>query len=99
MPSPILTFSFILATLYGAGFHLIVGGDIRRLALFIVSAWIGFGVGHLAGAAFSIQLFAIGALNLLPASIGAGVALVFMYALTASRPTPSTRRARKRAAR
>ena len=33
MPGPSIVFSFILATLYGAAFHLVSGGDARRLAL------------------------------------------------------------------
>ena len=47
LPGPTATFGFILATLYGAGFHFVVGGDVRRLALFLLSAWVGFGLGQL----------------------------------------------------
>lgn len=99
LPSPIVTFALLLATLCGAIFHLIVGGDVRRFAVFIVAAWIGFGVGHVAGVVFEVQVFTIGSLHLLPALIGAGVALLFVYALMTSRPASSTRRVRRKPAR
>lgn len=98
MPSPILTFSFIIATLIGAAFHLLVGGDIRRFALFLLSAWSGFGVGHLAGVVFDLNLLNIGSLHLLPAVMGAGLALVFTFALASSRPGDNGR-SRRRGAR
>ena len=98
MPSPILTFSFIIATLIGAAFHLVVGGDIRRFAVFLVSAWLGFGVGHLAGVVFTINILNIGALHLMPAVVGALLALIFVYALASSRPIEN-QRPRRRSAR
>jgi len=33
MPTPAVTFGFILATIYGAVFHLVVGGDITGALL------------------------------------------------------------------
>jgi hypothetical protein len=69
LPGPTLTFGFIFATLLGALFHLLLGGDIRRLA----------------GVAFGVSLFSVGALRMLPATIGALALLVLSHALT-SRP-------------
>lgn len=92
MPTPTLTFAFILATLYGAAFHLIFGGDARRLAVFLLSSWIGFGLGQLIGVMFQIDVFAIGALRMVSATMGALVALVATTFLT-------SRRMRKRSAR
>ncbi len=82
MPAPGTTFGFILATLYGAGFHLIVGGDIRRLALFLLSAWVGFGLGHMLGITFGINILNIGTLRVFAATIGAVVALAVAHVLT-----------------
>ena len=93
MPSPTLTFAFILATLYGAAFHLIFGGEARRLALFLLSSWIGFGLGQLVGIIFRVDLFNIGALRIVSASLGAMIALIAVLLLT------SSNRARKRTAR
>lgn len=84
MPSPNATFGFIIATLFGATFHLIVGGDARRLALFLLSGWIGFGLGHVVGMLFQINMLNIGALRVVTASVGAVVALIVAYVLTSN---------------
>ncbi|HVU14235.1 MAG TPA: hypothetical protein VHD90_23310 [Phototrophicaceae bacterium] len=85
MPSPTLTFAFILATLYGAVFHLILGGDARRLAFFLLSSWIGFGLGQMAGVTLQIDVFDIGALRVVSATLGAFVALIVATLLSARR--------------
>lgn len=85
MPGPTATLGFILATLFGAMFHLIVGGDARRLALFLLSGWVGFGLGHVLGVVFEINILNIGTLRIVSASFGAIVALVAAYFLTSSR--------------
>lgn len=85
MPAPTLTFAFILATLLGALFHLLMGGDARRLALFLLAGWIGFGLGHVIGAALGINLFNVGTLRLVSAVLGAIIALVAAALLTSSR--------------
>ena len=92
MLSPTLTFAFILATLYGAAFHLILGGDARRLALLVLTSWLGFGFGQLVGMTFLIDFFDIGALRIVSATLGAFIALVAVSLLT-------SRRMRKRSAR
>ncbi len=91
MPGPTIIFSFILATLYGAAFHLVSGGDARRLALFLLAAWLGFGLGHALGELFDLTLLDIGSLHMLPATVGAWLALVVARLLTRSagrRPPP-----------
>lgn len=85
MPGPTITFGFVLATLFGAAFHLLVGGDARRLAMFLLAGWLGFALGQLAGDIFQISLldvFNIGPLNMVPAVIGSGIALVFTLVVT-----------------
>ena len=85
MLSPTLTFAFILATLYGAVFHLILGGDARRLALLLLSSWLGFAFGQLVGVTFMIDFFDIGALRVVPATLGSITALVAVSVLTSRR--------------
>jgi hypothetical protein len=92
LPSPILTFSFILATLLGAAFHVVLGGDARRLVLFLLASWGGFAFGQFVGVTFGIDVFAIGTLRVVSASVGALAALVAISFLT-------SRRMRKRTAR
>ncbi|MBI1277092.1 MAG: hypothetical protein GC179_03095 [Anaerolineaceae bacterium] len=76
MFGPTTVFGFILATLFGAGFHLLVGGDARRLALFLLAGWVGFGAGQLVGIMFSINIFNVGTLHLVTAALGAVMALI-----------------------
>lgn len=92
MPGPSVVFSFILATLYGAAFHLISGGDARRLALFLLAAWLGFGLGHTFGETFNVTLMDIGSLHMLTATMGAWLALVVARILT-RQPGRKSRRA------
>jgi len=79
---PTTVFGFILATLFGAGFHLLVGGDARRLALFLLAGWVGFGLGQLIGMMFSVNLFNVGTLHIATATFGAIMALVSAHVLT-----------------
>ncbi|TVR19093.1 MAG: hypothetical protein EA396_13940 [Anaerolineaceae bacterium] len=88
MPGPTLTFAFILATLYGAVFHLIRGGDVRRLALFLLAGWVGFVLGQMTGVMIDFSLFNVGPIRIVPATIGAVAALVFIQ-VVALRPTKS----------
>lgn len=86
MPSPAFTFAFILATICGAAFHLVVGGDIRWLALYLLIGWIGFALGHLVGVLLNISLLQIGVLRVFPAVSGAVLMLV-LTRLVIARPT------------
>ena len=67
---------FLLATAYGAGFHLILGGPARRILLYILAAWIGFAIGHVLGDLLNLELLKLGALHLFSASLGAWIALI-----------------------
>ena len=92
MPNPIFTFAFIIATIYGAGFHFIFGGDARRLALFLFTAWIGFLLGHYIGIGFEVDFFNIGALRFVPATVTTFVMLIFAHIFTSGRSRQVTRR-------
>ena len=85
MLGPLFVFAFTVATLIGASFHLIFGGDARRLALFLLAAWIGFALGHTAGQSFGIALFSIGELSIIPAVIGAVFSLIMVLIFTSER--------------
>ena len=64
MNIPSLIFGGLIATLYGAIFHLIRGGNLGRLLVLVLSSWAGFWIGHLLAGQFNLQLFNIGPLNL-----------------------------------
>jgi hypothetical protein len=71
-----LILGFLLSTAYGAGFHLLLGGPARRIILYLVTAWIGFAVGHVVGDLLDLNWLRLGALQLFSASVGAWVALI-----------------------
>ena len=95
MPGPTLTFGFVIATLMGASFHLVFGGDARRLAMLLLAGWLGFALGQLVGDILNIRLLEvmnIGPLNIIPAVIGAVFALIFTLVVTAKRTGRSSSR-------
>lgn len=69
----------LLATAYGAAFHLLSGGGLKRIPLYILAAWLGFAVGHFVGSILNIDLLKLGTLNLLTASVGAWVAILLAW--------------------
>jgi hypothetical protein len=76
MPGPSVTLGFILATLYGATFHVLVGGRVRQLALYLMASWLGFSLGHIFGIIFSVNILNIGPLRTGAATLGACLALI-----------------------
>ncbi|MCL4870109.1 MAG: hypothetical protein KJ063_14180 [Anaerolineae bacterium] len=71
-----IVFAFLLATAYGAGFHLLMGGPARRIPIYIAAAWAGFTAGHFIGAVMGITWFKLGTIHLLTASLGAWAVLI-----------------------
>jgi len=71
-----LVLSLFLATAYGAIFHLIMGGPPRKIALYVISSWIGFIIGHFFGVWLGFDIFRLGTIYLLSASIGAWLAII-----------------------
>jgi hypothetical protein len=61
---PTLLFGSVIATLYGAVFHLWRGGGLGRFILYLILGWLGFWVGHLLANQFGWTFFNLGALNL-----------------------------------
>lgn len=76
-----LVLGFLLATAYGAGFHLIMGGPSRRILLYVLAAWLGFGLGHFLGDLLNIELLKLGVVHLLTASLGTWIALIASWLL------------------
>jgi hypothetical protein len=62
------------------------------MAIFLLSSWIGFGLGHVIGVMFQLDVLNIGALRIVSATLGSVVALVATTFLT-------SKRMRKRSAR
>jgi uncharacterized membrane protein YjjP (DUF1212 family) len=85
MPGPLFVFAFVVATLIGAGFHLIFGGNARRLAVFLLAAWLGFALGQIAGQSFGIELFPVGSLYMVTAVSGSILVLIAALVFTSER--------------
>lgn len=73
-------FGLLVATLCGLGFHLLFGGSIRRLVLFVSTAWISFFVGHFLGMLLKWEYWRLGSINffasLLATVLGLTAALI-----------------------
>ena len=54
---------FLLATLYGAAFHLWKGGSLWRMVLYLMFAWGGFWIGHFVANALGWNFLRVGSLN------------------------------------
>ncbi len=76
-----LVLGFFLATAYGAGFHVIMGGRARRIILYVTASWVGFVLGHLVGDLLQIDILNLGAVHLLSASLGSWIALLASWLL------------------
>ncbi len=80
---------FLLATVYGAGFHLVLGGPARRILLYVLSAWVGFALGHFLGDLLAINLLKLGPVHLFSASLGAWIALIASWWLSKHEESPT----------
>ncbi len=76
MTIPSLIFAFLIASLYGALYHLIRGGRLGRLLLFLILGWAGFVSGYLLGLWKGWLLFPLGELNFGLSSLGSLIFLV-----------------------
>jgi hypothetical protein len=82
MTIPILVFGALLASLYGAVFHLWRDGGLGRLILYLVLSWAGFAAGELLGRALGWSFWSVGSLHLGMASVGSIVFLIVGYWLS-----------------
>lgn len=77
MTIPSLLFALLIASLYGVLYHLIRGGGLGRLLLFLIFGWAGFALGHLLGLWRGWILIPLGELNLGLSTLGS----LFLLAL------------------
>lgn len=79
MNIPTLIFGGLIATLYGAIFHLIRGGGISRLIAYIISSWAGFWFGHFIAQRYELGFVNVGSLNLGIATITSFIFMIIGY--------------------
>ena len=82
MTLPSLLFGMLIASLYGALFHLWRGGGPGRLSLYILLAWAGFWVGHYLASRIGWTFWSIGPLRLGMATLGSVFFLAIGYWLS-----------------
>ena len=73
--SPYLLLSFLLGGVYGALFHLWQGKTIRDLVIYFLTGIIGFGIGQGLGNLLGWNVFLIGSVHIVEASIISWVSL------------------------
>lgn len=76
MTIPSLLLAVVIASLYGVLYHLIRGGGLGRLLLFLIFGWAGFALGHLLGVWRDWTFIPVGELNLGLSTLGSLIMLV-----------------------
>ena len=66
----------LIASVCGLVYHLIRGGGLARIGLYLASAWVSFFLGHLVGGLLDWRALRVGPLNLLPALLATVIGLV-----------------------
>jgi hypothetical protein len=82
MTLPALILGFLLASLYGAIFHLFLGGGMGRLVLFLILGWLGFIAGQILASNLGWTFDQVGALHLGTASLTSFIFLAVGYWLS-----------------
>ena len=85
MTLPSIFLAVVIASLIGAGFHLWKGGNFGRLLLYLVLAWVGFGIGLVVGNLGDWDLFTIGPLQTGAGLLGAAALLSLGHWLFAAK--------------
>jgi ABC-type sugar transport system permease subunit len=67
---------FLISSICAFIFHLIKGGSVGRLVLFLFSAWVSFFTGQLVSNLLDWKLLRFGAINLFPALLATLIGLL-----------------------
>lgn len=79
--TPMFMFGLLLASTYGLGAHLIVGGNVRFIIFAVLTATIGFSIGQAIAEIMAIQFLLVGQLNVVAGSVSSMIALITMIVL------------------
>ena len=71
--SPALLLSALIAGMYGALFHLWRGRTLRELPLYLIASSVGFVLGQLVGNLVGLDLFTVGPIHIIEASLGSWI--------------------------
>lgn len=95
MTAPSAFLGLLIASAFGFLFHLVRGGRLVRLGLYLGTAWIGFFAGHFMGEWWDWRMLRLGSLNLFASLLGASLGLVAASILAGperGRAAPAARR-------
>ena len=95
MNAPSFFLAMLIATSCGLVFHLIRGGGLARLGLYVLTSWVAFFIGHLVGTWLMWDFMRVGTLNLLPALLATALGL-FIANILAGPERKSKRQRRRR---
>ena len=87
--SPGLAISALVATAYGAAFHLWRGGGFGVLLRYLIAAWAGFAAGQVVGWLGGWEFLMLGQVHVLEGTLGSVVLMVMMSWLAASPSEPT----------
>ncbi len=76
MSWPAIYLGLLISSLLGAAFHLLRGGTLSRLLLYVSTAWVAFFAGHWVSGLLHWELGRVGTLNLFPAILATLVGLI-----------------------
>ncbi len=76
MPLPTILAGILISTLYGALFHLIRGGSLRRFGFYLILAYAGYWGGEFLGWYLGWNFVSIGMMNAGTATLGSWLLLV-----------------------
>jgi hypothetical protein len=82
--SPGLALSALVATAYGAAFHLWRGGGFGVLLRYLIAAWAGFAAGQVVGWLAGWEFLMLGQVHMLEGTLGSIVLMLMMSWLGAS---------------
>lgn len=76
MSTHTIILGLVIATLCAAVFHLLRGGKLRHLVLYLFVAWLSFFIGQIFSESIAWRFIRLGAINLFPALLATLIGLV-----------------------
>ena len=88
--NPAIPLGLLLATILALIYHVIRGGSIRRLGLFVIASCVSFFIGQALSEMIGWTMVRVGVLNLFPAILAAILGLIVTDILTPRDSKPSS---------
>lgn len=87
MTIPTFIFGVLVASLFGALFHLVVGGSFILLLVYLITSSLGFWSGNFLGTQLKFSIFMLGPIDLGFSLLGSLVFCLFVYWLSSESQT------------